>query len=230
MQDTFRPINSKTLSKTKYEKVLESHLFLKQKRDHSIKGRMVAGGNKQRGHIHKTDATSPTAALESVLLTSTIGTKEGRDVAIIDIPNAFVTTRIEDKKDTVIVHLRGKLAELMVATDPEIYKKYVSVNRKGELVLYVEALNALYGIMKAALLFYLKFVKNLKSIGFLLNPYDPCVAIKIVDGAQLTVVWHVDDLKVSHMDAGGVTRISMWLQKTYERLFDDGSGAMKLKR
>ena len=94
MRDTFRPINSKTLSKSEYDKVLEYHLFLKQKRDHSIKGRMVAGGNKQRGHIDKTYATSPTAALESVLLTSTIDTKEGRDVAIIDIPNAFVTTRI----------------------------------------------------------------------------------------------------------------------------------------
>ena len=194
MRDTFRPINSKTLSKTEYDKVLESHLFLKQKRDQSIKGRMIADGNKQRGHINKTDATSPTAALESVLLTSTIYAKEGRGMAIIYIPNAFVTTRIEYKKDIVIVWLRGKLAELMVATATEIYKKYVSVNGKGELVLYVEALNALYGIMKAALLFYLKFVKNLKSIGFVLNPYDPCVANKIVDCAQLTVVWNVDDL------------------------------------
>ena len=118
----------------------------------------------------------------------------------------------------------------MVATAPEIYKKYVSINRKGKLVLYVEALNALYGIMKAALLFYLKFVKNLKSIGFVLNIYDPCVANKIVDGAQLTVVWHMDDLKVSHVDSGVVTRMSVWLQNTYERLFDDGSGAMKLKQ
>ena len=93
----------------------------------------------------------------------------------------------------------------------------------------MEALNALYGIMKAALLFYLKFVKNLKSIGFVLNPYDPCVANNIVDGAQLTFVWHMYNLKVSHMDAGVFTRMSVWLQKTYERLFGDGSGAMKLK-
>ena len=85
-------------------------------------------------------------------------------MAIIDIPNAFVTTRVEDKNDIFIVRLREKLAELMVATAPEIYKKYVSVNRMGELVLYVEALNAL---------FYIKFVKNLKSIGLELNPYDP---------------------------------------------------------
>ena len=82
---------------------------------------MVAGGNKQRGHIDKTDATSTTTALESVLFTSTIYAKEGRDVAIIDIPNAFVTTRIEDKKDIFLVRLRGKLAELMIATAPEIY-------------------------------------------------------------------------------------------------------------
>ena len=118
----------------------------------------------------------------------------------------------------------------MVATAPEIYKKYVSIKRNGELVLYVEALNALYGIMKAALLFYIKFVKNLKSIGFELNPYDPCMVNKIVDGAQLTVVWHVNYMKVIHMDAGVVTRMSVCLQKTYERLFDDGSGAMKLKQ
>ena len=51
MQDAFRTTNSKTLSKTEYDKVLESCLFLKQKRDHSIKRRMVAGGNKKRGHI-----------------------------------------------------------------------------------------------------------------------------------------------------------------------------------
>ena len=59
--------------------------------------------------------------------------------------------------------------------------------------------------MKAALPFYINFVKNLKSIGFELNPYDLCVANKIVDGGQLIVVWHVDDLKVSHVDAGVVT-------------------------
>ena len=91
------------MSKNEYDKVLESHLFLKQKRDQSIKGIMAAGGNKQRRQIDKTDATSPTAALESVLLTSTIDAKEGRDVAIIDITNAFVTTRIEGKNDIVTV-------------------------------------------------------------------------------------------------------------------------------
>ena len=63
MQDTFQPINPKILSKNEYGKVIESHLFLKQKRDQSIKGRMVAGGNNHIGNINKTDATSPTVPL-----------------------------------------------------------------------------------------------------------------------------------------------------------------------
>ena len=52
--------------------MLELHLFLKQKGDELIKGQMITGGNKQCGTIDKEDAASPTAALESVLLTSTI--------------------------------------------------------------------------------------------------------------------------------------------------------------
>ena len=32
------------------------------------------------------------------------------------------------------------------------------------------------------------------------NTYDDCVVNKIIDGKQLMVVWHMDDLKVSHVD------------------------------
>ena len=59
LRDTFRPINPRSLSKSDYDKFLESHLFLKQKRDQTVKGRMVSGGNKQLDHIDKTNATSP---------------------------------------------------------------------------------------------------------------------------------------------------------------------------
>ena len=46
--------------------------------------------------------------------------------------------------------LRGKLTELMVKIEPELYQKYIIINSKGETVLYVYLLNALYGIMQAA--------------------------------------------------------------------------------
>jgi hypothetical protein len=48
--------------------------------------------------------------------------------------------------------------------------------------LLVQCQNALYGTMVASLLYYHKFTKSLMSVGFEINPYDPCVANKIVDG------------------------------------------------
>ena len=97
-------------------------------------------------------------------------------------------------------------------------------------MLYVRALHGIYGIMKAALLFYQNFVGDLMMIGFELNPYDPCVTNKTINGKQLTLVWHVNDIKASKVEAEVVTRIEKWLRKTYEHLFKDGSGKMKLCR
>ena len=73
---------------------------------------MDAGGNNQRGTIDKEDVASPTAALEPVILTSTIDAAEERDVAVIDIPNDFIQTRIKKDEDKVVLRLRGKLSDL----------------------------------------------------------------------------------------------------------------------
>ena len=54
-------------------------------------------------------------------------------------------------------------------------------------------------MMRSALLFYMKFVKDLEGDGYIINPYDPCLTNKIVNGKQLIVAWHVDNLKGSHM-------------------------------
>ena len=66
------------------------------------------------------------------------------------------------------------------------------------------------------------------AIGFKLNPYDPCVANKIVHSKQLTIAWHVDDLKVSHKKYQVVSHMVKWLKAKYEQLFDNGSGAMMI--
>ena len=54
--------------------------------------------------------------------------------------------------------------------------------------------------MQSALLFYKKLHGELENYGFEVNPYDPCVANKIINGTEMTVTWHVDDLKVSYKD------------------------------
>ena len=52
-------------------------------------------------------------------------------------------------------------------------------------------------------------------MGFEVNPYDPCVANKMVNGKQMTICWHVDDLKVSHVDKNAVTALALELAKLY---------------
>ena len=99
------------------------------------------------------------------------------------------------------------MADLLIKTALEIYRKHITINRKGETVLYLISLNVIYVIMKAALLFYQKFVGDLMTIGFDLNPYDSCVANKTTNGKQLILVWHVDDIKASHVQEEVVTRM-----------------------
>ena len=79
---------------------------VKEKRDGTIKGRTVAGGNKQCRYISKEDASSSTVASESVLLSCIIDAEEGQDVAVIDIPNAFIQTHVEGEKDMAIIKIR----------------------------------------------------------------------------------------------------------------------------
>jgi hypothetical protein len=67
-------------------------MFLKQKRDGKIKGRTMARGNNQREYISKEDASLPTVATESVLLSCIIDAEEEWGVAAVDIPNAFIQT------------------------------------------------------------------------------------------------------------------------------------------
>ena len=74
---------------------------------------------------------------------------------------------------------------------------------------------ALYGLLKSALLFYLKLSKDLKDMGFVINPYDPCVANKMIQGHQMTVCWHVDNLKVSHKHPIEITKFAIQLLKIY---------------
>ena len=121
-RNNFLPKHWKDLTATQRRTVLESHLFLKEKRDGTIKGRTLAGGNKQRGYISKEDASSPTVASESVLLSCIIDAEELRDVALIDIPNVFIQTGVEDEKYMAIIKIRGILVDILVDLAPDVYK------------------------------------------------------------------------------------------------------------
>ena len=98
-------------------------MFLKEKRTGQIKGRGCADGRKQRDELGKDDVSSPTVATESVLLSCTIDAHEKRDVAVVDVPGAFLQA---DMEDTVHMRLDGAMAELLIRLDPKLYNQYVA--------------------------------------------------------------------------------------------------------
>ena len=198
-----KPIDGDNLTKEQKRASLRYLMFLSKKRCGRIKARGCADGRKQRETTKKEDASAPTVSIEAVMLSAVIDATEGRDVATVDIPGAFMQADIDE---VVHVKFEGEIAEMLVKLDPQLYRKYVK-DENGKTVLYVELLKALYGTLKAALLFWKLLSKQLVSWGFEINPYDWCVANKTIDGKQCTILWHVDDLKISHVDPNVQTTI-----------------------
>jgi hypothetical protein len=62
------------------EKAQMALMFLTEKRDKSIKGRMVYNGKPTREWLLREGAASPTAALESIMIAGVIEAKEEREM------------------------------------------------------------------------------------------------------------------------------------------------------
>ncbi len=169
--------------------------FLKEKQTGTIKGWAYINGAPQHAYIANEDTALPTVSSESSFITASIAAKEKRMVRCYNVPSAFVNTDMD--KDVLMV-LKGELTEMMVQIAPQIYQKYITMDKKGTKILYVKLQKVLYGLMRASLLFYRKLRKEFKDYGLVVNPYDPCMAnMTTRNRSQLTVVWHVDNLMVS---------------------------------
>ena len=192
----FTPIDVSKLTPIEKKKAQSAMMLLAEKTDGTLKGRMVYDGSKTRPYYTSEDTASPTVSNEGIFITATIDAHEGRDVMTADIPNAFIQAhldKLEDGDEKVIMKVTGVMVDLLLQIDPDLYSPFV-VYEKGRKVLYLQVLKALYGMLQAALLWYKKFRKDLESIGYEFNPYDACVANKLIDGKQHTIRFHVDDI------------------------------------
>ena len=208
-----KPVHHNDLTKTDKSEALNLIIMIKQKRCGKIKGRACADGRKQRRYITKEESTSPTIQLESLLLTFLVDAKENRDVATADIGGAFL---LADMEDFVLVKLRGESVDIMTNVNKE-YSKYVTYESRRE-VLYLQLAKALYGCIMSSLLWYRTFTGYLETVGYTLNPYNPCVANKYVNGEQCTVCWYVDGTKISHEDPQVVTDLINDLEKRFGKM------------
>ena len=142
---------------------------------------------------------APTVSTEEFFLTAVIDTMENRNVVVLGVPGAFMQGEIDDLEH---VRFTGPMVNMLLQIDHEMYKDYIVIER-GEQVMYMELLKALYRTLWAAHLFWQKLSKPLIDVwGVAPNKYNNCVVNKMINVHQMTVVWYVDDLKVSHIDTG----------------------------
>ena len=99
--------------------------------------------------------------------------------------------------------LRGQFVDIMCEVNEE-YKQYV-VYENGQKVLYLQVLQAIYGCIESALLWYNLFATTLQGMGYVINPYDKCVANRYIGEKQCTLTWYVDDNKISHVEKDVIT-------------------------
>ena len=69
--------------------------------------------------------------------------------------------------------------------------------------------------MESALHLYSLFLNKLSGLGFEINPYDECVVNKVINGHLCTIVWYVDDVKVSHINNSVVSDILQYMQQEF---------------
>ena len=213
-RNVFEPIHPSQLTQLEKDKAMNSLIFLTEKKDRTIKARACANGSSQKPYIDKHNATSPTVTTEALLTTAVIDAKQNRDVVTLDIPNAFVQTPVPPSNEKVIMKITGLLVGYLVNLFPSKYKDYVITQNQSK-ILYIVMKKPLYGVMLSSLLFYKHFRMDLESVGFEVNPYDICVANRVVNGHQQTVTWHVDDVKISHISKQANEEFIKWCERKY---------------
>lgn len=189
--------------------------LVKIKRDGTVRARMCANGAPHRKYIPREEAKSPTVSLDRLLGVALIAAMEKRHVMSFDVPSAYLHTDIPANKFRLLL-IEGKYVDIFCAANSE-FKQQVRMER-GKKVLHVKITKALYVMIESALLWYQLFSEVLMGLGFELNPYDPCVANKIINGKQCTIAWYVDDNLITHEEEAVVEEIARKINELFPGL------------
>ena len=211
--DVYEAVNAAKLTPAERKGALRAINLIKEKRDGNIKGRTVADGSVQRTLYDKSETASPTVSTNALVLTIIVDAHEGRDVGTADVAGAYLKA---DMKDFVIMKFTGASVDILCKMNPAHIPFVVIEN--GKKVLYVRLVKAIYGCVQSALLWFKLFYGTLQKMGFVINPYDPCIANCLIDGKQCTIAWYVDDMKISHVDPAVVTSIIDKLEKRFDKM------------
>ena len=95
----FEPTSIKYMMPEDKRRYHEDIIILEQKSTRKkLKGRMVLNGKPTREWLSREGNSIPAESLEN-FFTETIDAYERRDITFMDVPNAFIQTKMSPKKD-----------------------------------------------------------------------------------------------------------------------------------
>ena len=92
------------------------------------------------------------------------------------------------------------MVEMICKIDPSYHKNVIWSKDRKKKFLYGKLVKAVNCTLLGVIIFYNKLSKHLTDHGFTQNEYNMCTFNKMVNGEQITIQFHVDDLKVSHKE------------------------------
>ena len=89
---------------------------------------------------------------------------------------------------------------LLVECNEKRWRKHLKPEN-GKWIMHVVCDKAIYGTMNAALLLHKKLAKAFRKQGLVMNLYDPYGWNNCAEDRQLIVLYHIDDLMMSHVSS-----------------------------
>jgi hypothetical protein len=162
------------------------------------------------------DISSPTASATSVFSLAHIAAVEKRCVMTCDIRAAYLNAEmpVDPDGEPIVMYLDKVLTRILIQLKPE-YEPYI-VPETGRLYLRLD--KALYGCIQSAKLWYDRLTKDLAQLGFIPNPYDPCVLNASFGDTQCSIALYVDDLLVTCENEQVLRNVENFLKSKYEEV------------
>ena len=134
--------------------VLPSKTFLKEKFLSSgeyerTRSRLVGGGHRQDKEIYENNH-SPTVATQSVFMIAAIAAGEGKAVATVDFPSAFLNCELPDDYPPIYMKLGAFESMVLAKYDPSMAP---FLRKDGTMIVRLK--RGLYGLLKQNILILL---------------------------------------------------------------------------
>ncbi|GMF39858.1 unnamed protein product [Phytophthora fragariaefolia] len=161
---------------------------------YKYKARLVAKGFVQKYGIDYTETFSPVVKYVTLRM-------------IIAIAKYFGWTI--DQLDVVTAFLYGLMKEKVFCSVPEGAERDDGFD-------CVDLSKAIYGLKQASRVWDETFDAYVRSIGFRVSSYDPCLYIKVIDGECVLLLVCVDDVLVTGSSADLIAEVKRQLKSRFE--------------